>query len=525
MNKNIFSKRIKKQNIKKRKILSFLILTTISLSIIGFVGITHNMQNKSYFKALSSSEWAPNGTTICTSEGNQLNTQLISDGNGGAIITWVDERNPLSEEDIYAQKINSEGETLWEHNGTIICNNEDRQISPQIVSDDSGGAIIVWYDNRAGNWDIYAQRVNSAGVVQWNTNGTIVCNKTSTQNMPEAIKDGEGGAIITWYDDRNGNNDIYVQRIDSNGDLQWDINGIVICDNQKEQSLPQITSDGEGGAIITWRDNRTENYDIYAQKINSNGQTQWSSNGTLICNDNSIQVYPQLISDGLGGAIICWYNYFNGDSDIYAQRVNSAGVVQWEDNGTIICNALDRQEGSQITSDGEGGAIISWEDLRSGDFDVYAQKITSTGVIQWDVNGTVICNATDKQDGVHLTSDGEGGAIITWFDERNTDSDIYAQRVNSAGEIQWNTNGNLTCNALNDQTSPRIIRSSAGKAIIAWRDTRNGNMDIYAELISYSIETLDGGGNGGIPGFNPLILGIISIITLIIAQNYKRKRN
>jgi len=37
------------------------------------------------------------------------------------------------------------------------------------------------------------------------------------------------------------------------------------------QWCPQLVSDGAGGAIITWDDLRSENYDIYAQRVDYNG--------------------------------------------------------------------------------------------------------------------------------------------------------------------------------------------------------------------------------------------------------------
>ncbi|MBM3235938.1 hypothetical protein FJZ31_06520 [Candidatus Poribacteria bacterium] len=110
---------------------------------------------------------------ICTESGNQLSPQIVSDNAGGAIIVWEDGRG--SDKDIYARKVNASGAALWTANGVVICNASGNQESPQIVSDDSGGAIITWQDYRNGNWDIYAQRVNSSGATQWNSNGVSIC--------------------------------------------------------------------------------------------------------------------------------------------------------------------------------------------------------------------------------------------------------------------------------------------------------------------------------------------------------------
>ncbi|PJC59271.1 MAG: hypothetical protein CO025_06705, partial [Ignavibacteria bacterium CG_4_9_14_0_2_um_filter_37_13] len=53
---------------------------------------------------------------------------------------------------------------------------------------------------------------------------------------------------------------------------QWSIDPTAnnpICTQANTQEYPAITGDGSGGAIITWDDNRDGNFNIYAQKINT----------------------------------------------------------------------------------------------------------------------------------------------------------------------------------------------------------------------------------------------------------------
>lgn len=117
----------------------------------------------------------------------------------------------------------------------------------QIISDGSAGAIITWYDYRSGsNYDIYAQRVDSAGVVQWTVDGVAICTNPGNQEWPQIISDGSAGAIITWHDDRSGNWDIYAQRVDSVGAVQWTADGVAICTAPGDQYSPQMISDGSG---------------------------------------------------------------------------------------------------------------------------------------------------------------------------------------------------------------------------------------------------------------------------------------
>ena len=69
----------------------------------------------------------------------------------------------------------------------------------------------------AGNTDIFVQRIDSTGLPKWTANGVAICTEASDQSVPALAEDGNGGAIIVWKDARNGNSDIYAQRINSLG--------------------------------------------------------------------------------------------------------------------------------------------------------------------------------------------------------------------------------------------------------------------------------------------------------------------
>ncbi|GAH67587.1 unnamed protein product, partial [marine sediment metagenome] len=112
---------------------------------------------------------------------------------------------------------------------------------------------------------IYAQRINSSGDGQWTMNGLAMTIPYGTQSVPQICSDDAGGAIITWIDDRNGYGDIYAQEVDLNGDLLLTENGA--CIGGAPTYYPQICAIGEGSAIITWCDYRSGNSDIYAQRV------------------------------------------------------------------------------------------------------------------------------------------------------------------------------------------------------------------------------------------------------------------
>jgi hypothetical protein len=368
--------------------------------------------------------------------------------------------------------------------GVALCTATGDQWYPTITSDGAGGAIVTWHDSRSGNVDIYAQRINASGAVQWMADGVALCTATGDQQSPTITSDGGGGAIVTWQDSRSGNDDIYAQRVNASGAVQWMADGVALCTATGDQQSPTITSDGGGGAIVTWQDSRSGNVDIYAQRINASGAVQWMADGVALCTATRDQQAPTITSDGGGGAIVTWYDFRSENWDIYAQRVTASGAVQWMADGVALCTATGNHFYPTITSDGGGGAIVTWGDFRSGsDYDIYAQRVDASGAVQWMADGAALCTATENQSSPKITSDGGGGAIVTWHDSRSWNSAIYAQRINASGAVQWTADGVALCTATGNQ--PTITSDGAGGAIIAWEDYRCGRL-IYAQHVTAS---------------------------------------
>jgi hypothetical protein len=289
----------------------------------------------------------------------------------------------------------------WLEDGAAVCREGYDQIDCDAVSDGAGGSIIVWRDNRAGSLaKVYAQRMDALGDPIWTAGGIEVCSYSSNQTYPAAASDGSGGVIVAWADDRNSYTDIYAQRIDPDGNLLWSASGVAICNALYSQDMLDIEPDGSGGALITWRDIRNNyDYDIFAQKINSSGVVQWMVDGVTCCAGSGNEQGPRIVTDGSGGAVVTWYDSRSGTNDIYAQRVGSGGSVQWTTNGVAVCTATNHQQNPEMIAADAGCVIIAWNDYRPGtNSDVYAQKLDASGTKLWSPSdGIAVCNDSEDQ--------------------------------------------------------------------------------------------------------------------------------
>ncbi len=347
-----------------------------------------------FLPGISRAQWPLNGTPVSTGVDGQRSPTVVSDGAGGVIIAFEDRRTGNT--NIYAQRIDALGVPRWAANGVALCTAVDDQISPRIDSDGAGGAIVAWYDHRSGtNWDIYARRVDAAGNVLWTVDGVAICTAANDQYTPRVVSDGAGGALIAWEDYRlPANENAFVQRVNSAGTALWPANGVAICSAVDAQVTLSMTTDGANGAIVAWADGRSGvRYDIYARRINSAGVPQWTVDGVPLCAIVAGDTWaPEIVSDGVGGAVVAWYDHRNGiDWDIYAGRVNGAGATPWTAGGVPVCTRPLGQYYPNLVTDGAGGAIIAWSDYRNGaDADLYARRVDVSGAVLWTLDGVAL---------------------------------------------------------------------------------------------------------------------------------------
>jgi hypothetical protein len=365
--------------------------------------------------------------------------------------------------------------------------------APMSVSDGAGGAIVAWQDNRSGGYRIYAQRVSASGARLWSSAGVAIVTGAGLQTSPVLVSDGQGGAIIAWIDVRAGNIDIYSQRVNAAGATQWSAGGVALCTASGDQTAPTIISDGASGAIVTWTDARGADLDLYAQRITAAGAPAWTANGAAVCAAAGVQWIESMVSDGAGGAIIAWSDLRSLDLDIYVQHMNSAGTASWVANGTPVCQSLNDQRDVQVVADGFGGVWLVWDDQRNqlNRPDIYGQHMSSIGTNMFPVNGIPLCSGVSGDHTLPVaTTDGSGGIFVAWDDDRNGvgHHDVGVQHMTSAGVNQLSAGGQLLTTDGFDTRAQILADGHGGAQVVYLVATGAGTFNLDVRMI-------DGKGN------------------------------
>ena len=391
---------------------------------------------------------------LVNAAGGQFTPIIVGDGAGGAIVAWQDLRDAATGIDLYAQHVLASGalDPKWPANGLPVVIARGTQNFAAMVTDGAGGAVLTWVDSRAAldEFDIFAQRIRGDGEADpnWPENGLAVCALPGPQGFPVLVDDGAGGALIAWHDVRAGSLgfDVYAQHALGSGVLDpfWPVNGLALVTAAGDQGLPSITRDGppsptgRAGAIVAWTDSRVVgDPHIFAQHVLDIGivDDAWPVNGRRISAAGTQESRALIVPDGVGGAVVNWQALAPHLNE-FAQHVTSGGSIDpgWPAGGRALSPTARQESFADMVSDGFGGAIVAWEDTAN----VVAQHVLASGLLDpaYPDTGRQIVPLPSRQGDVALVATSGQGAIAAWTDGRSgTNADIFALQVQEAGTV------------------------------------------------------------------------------------------
>lgn len=457
----------------------------------------------------SRAQWVPDGRLVCAAPLRQIGAGVVADGAGGAFITWLDNRGGIRDQfEIYVQHLTETGTIAvgWPEDGRLVCRCRT-SAGPYLLSDGAGGVLLIWMGIEPPGF--YGLRLDATGVVApgWQAGGTLIVPAAGYSYLLRAVPDGLGGALLAWefFDGALGV-DTHVMRIASDGipPTGWTSPGVQVLRGTGEERFADMVADGSGGVIVvTTRyaaDRVTSHLFLYHVTAAGILDSGWTPGGFPLCTAPGGQWEPVTASDGAGGVYVAWTDFRSRrNADIFAQHITASGraAAGWAGNGIVVCDAYRRQYQPRIVADGSGGALVVWQDLRSGDRDeIYAQRLDSRGrtVAGWPANGVALSRSSNGKVRLLARSDGMEGAIVGWHQYKGADqysgTDFFAQRVGADGVIAagWPQDGVPMCTAPGYRANLGLDADGTGGVIAAWEDGRQGplyaDVDIYAQRVS-----------------------------------------
>ncbi len=429
--------------------------------------------------------WPATGAVVSNTIWNEVPTGMVVEGDGSCLVSWYMRRNGTGT-DVFLQHVEPTGQLdpLWPAGGVTVAADWCDEDDTQICSDGAGGAFVAWEEYRySAGPDIRARRVLASGTLApaWPDTGVLVGHTPGSDLLCNLVADGSGGAYVAWW----GSNRAYVQHLTAAGAIApgWPEGGLRVCPLETSQFVLQAVSDEAGGVVVAWDDNRETPAgggsgiygDIFAMRLQPDGTRApgWPVDGLPVCVQPGAQWDARLCPDGTGGAVIAWSNR-QLPAGMGVQRILGTGAVApgWPVNGIVV--GADSTSGSnpKVASDGHGGAYLAWYSDDLSWWRVWAMHVLGDGSIAsgWSLPAVQLMPDLSSQQDVNITATTDFGAVVVW---RRSSGDVvndgvWAQKLVDDGVVAT-------------QLALRDVQATAGSVVLTWSGARAAGAALAVE--------------------------------------------
>jgi hypothetical protein len=291
--------------------------------------------------------------------------------------------------------------------------------------------VLVWvHEVNANNTDIRAQRVSSDGVKVGRE--IIVASSGVKESEPAVcIRRGDRGFYISYTrQTTSGNKDVLAVRYSSEGVR---LRTVVVAGTGKNEYDSSIACNSAGAFVVTYTvDTSATNQDIMARRHNVTGDalpafavaaspTKDETNSSVARNGGDIFFVGSKFSVA----------YVVDGRDIHLKRYDSAASLI----GThFIATSAATETNPSVAIDNEGNTLVAFQKLIGADWDIFARKVSSTGVVSVTFGVQTGANRdTDPSVAMTLTS---GEFIVGYQSKVGSKYLVYLAEMKSSGAVK-----------------------------------------------------------------------------------------
>ncbi len=316
-------------------------------------------------------------------------------------------------------------------------------VQPKLAAGPDGGTYLSWFDNRVGGYDVYLQRFDRDGNALWTPNGILIADLSNSSTQDYGLcADGTGGVCIAFLDTRFAGTPATVTRVDQSGTQLWGNNG-------KQVSIggsigkPAVSLSGDGRVMVAWiRDNNTE-----VQRLELDGTIVWAAPVSLVAAGAQLWLADIQASDGTSAIVsMVRQTGFSGAKTLRAQKIDAAGTLLWGASHVTVFTTGSLQFGNfpRFLSDGSGGAVFAF--YTTSPLQSFAQRVNSNGSLAWGANGMAVTATSTGRErtGPGFAFDAVSQRTFVAWEERVANTSNYgvsAQAFDAAGARLWGANG------------------------------------------------------------------------------------
>lgn len=386
-----------------------------------------------------------------------VNQNMFVDRDGNAIIVVSDLRYSSVEEDLAtftAYKISQEGEMLWGTQGVSLDGGVGTSIGAMmgIAQLTDGSYVFAWTHSDYEIFTIELQRVSADGELLWDANETRLTDPRGEISYfwPYIVDAGNNQCILVYT--KGANLELHARKIDFDGAPVWSEDTRIYRSGFLSTplwTLLTVEPSGDGGVVVTWYDDRnaTGIESIYMSYVKPNGELGFTAgiDGQKLCYSDLRALSTTCKYDPASDSFIALWReatQAQGAYRVVVQSVSKDGDLLWGDEGLEVETLTqDVNYGDLTLHYGREGEMalfyLKRNGLDFGNIDVRMQLLdTRKGELLWN-ESRIISDAntpTEKTD-FHVSAMSPQQSFVIGWDDRGVDSNpdykrIYLHRVN-----------------------------------------------------------------------------------------------
>lgn len=328
-------------------------------------------------------------------------------------LVWYDKRD--GNDEIYYKRSQDQGAT-WPDSLRL----SDNSFSSRYPSISANGSLVyvVWLDNRDGNWEIYYKKSTDNGNT-WGSDYRLT-NNDYVSYCPSIATSG-ANIHIFWYDNRDGNWEIYYKKSSDNGNIWSSENRLTNASGHSWN--PMVVADGDN-VYVVWFDKRDGNFEVYFQKSTDYGNA-WLGSDMRITNDALESVNPSIAISGSNISIV-WRQVAAGIYYINStDQGNSWGSSTLLSSGRAPSYSSIAAQGSNINVVWQDVDVLGAVPWRIG---VWFKRSIDNGTT-WDADYLLINPGESKKSWFPIIASIDDTTLgVVWYDNRDGNEEIYFKK-------------------------------------------------------------------------------------------------
>jgi hypothetical protein len=365
--------------------------------------------------------------------GKVKNPIVAMAGNGDVIVAWEQriERNSY----IFTAERRNGSWKMPKSDTEHISLTDKYAWEPDVAINDKGETIIVWsQESASGIHAIYKSEYrDGAWKHPQDVNDYISPQEGSDALSPQVVMNNSGAALIAW--EQPGNDDKSLIFMSEFREGKWshpdDLNDHISPKSSSRKDSahrPLVGMDDEGNAAISWQQRYGSKQGIFLSEYRGG---KWrhpkSSNKTISPSEAKSPSIHDLQMGGNGNVIILWASYEMRRDALYKNEFIKGKWNHPTKDEPFISSSSEwefKVLGKSAVSDGDR-AIIVW--IQRGTNNESRAYFVEYGKGKWHLPGQLLNNKNTQATGMTLSSSSKGNSVIVWTETDGKNEQIYSK--------------------------------------------------------------------------------------------------